>query len=145
MIQPNDEKMTKPYSEMAKEIINSVPESCFSNNSYCEWRRSKEVLALAITKALEAVAKERDEEIERIVKKDDLSNFYEWEIQKHATEYEVEFQRNEIKSLRLRLEGMRSWVALYLNNAKYWPIEIPGDGGKFDKMAFYKDFCKALE
>ena len=40
----------------------------------------------------------------RSAKKDNLSGFYEWQIEKHSAEYEIEFRGNEIKSLQSQLK-----------------------------------------
>ena len=44
------------------------------------------------------------EERLRAAKKDNLSGFYEWQIEKHSAEYEIEFRGNEIKSLQSQLK-----------------------------------------
>ena len=45
-------------------------------------------------------------ELERATTKDNLSSFYEWELERHSVEYEVEFLKNDKIDLQAKVEDL---------------------------------------
>jgi hypothetical protein len=98
--------MTNPEKRsnesLAQEIISKCPEECFSNNSYREWRRSKEVLMVHLTKALSSKESEIEALKEELLKKVDppKGNSYGWEQAAHVWMLEVKDLRTQLAQVK---------------------------------------------
>jgi len=93
-------------------------------------------------------------ELERATTKDNLSSFYEWELERHSVEYEVEFLKNEKKILESKIEELEKEVTrLFQKNSTATEIdlqrEIEGLEGKVSNLseglAFYVEENKQLK
>mgnify|MGYP001611741056 FL=1 len=86
--------------------------------------KQQEVIARGLAQeVLSAPSITEIEERLRAAKKDNLSGFYEWQIEKHSAEYEIEFRGNEIKSLQSQLKVAVEAVRKARGNLGYGSLE----------------------
>jgi len=93
---------THDFGEVAREIVNEAREKLkgmvAGETTFNNFWEPK--IAKALTLAVQA----NDRKWEKSFKKSELHDFYQWEIDRHAIEYEVEFRGNEIASLKSQLQ-----------------------------------------
>lgn len=107
MTKENEERgiKDKQIDTIIRAFVHHLPSEPAKVN-FCSAMESVDTTITELKKELAALRVE-NEQLQKAIPKDKLSDFYEWEINKHSTEYEVEFRGNEIKGLKSKLSLLR--------------------------------------